>query len=156
MSEGNGIRQTEQRFRLAVRSVIRCGGSLVLAMTQRDVNAVSRSSQICCQRAVGLNRLLSKATSRKHSREEAYNQPCQLPHSLRLRLSATALDDPEVSLLRSDNQQTTENGFVRRSSTESVCKFCFLTVRAGKPDLLEVAEEVHCKFCPTNPRSPST
>jgi hypothetical protein len=51
-----------------------------------------------------------------------------------------------------DDQQTNVNGFVRRSVIESVCKFCHLTVRSGKPDLLKVAEEVHCRFCPANPR----
>jgi hypothetical protein len=55
-------------------------------------------------------------------------------------------------VLGCDNQQITENGFARKSSTESVCDFCHLTVRAGKPDLLEVAEEVHCRFCAVNPR----
>ncbi len=53
---------------------------------------------------------------------------------------------------RPDDQQTDVNGFVRRSATESTCMFCHLTVRSGNPDLLKVAEHVHCQFCPANPR----
>jgi hypothetical protein len=53
---------------------------------------------------------------------------------------------------RPNDQQPNENGFVRRSAIESTCEFCHLAVRSGKPDLLKVAEEVHCQFCPANPR----
>jgi hypothetical protein len=39
-----------------------------------------------------------------------------------------------------------ENGFVQRSTTESVCGFCFQSVKVGVPGRLILAESVHCLF----------
>ena len=52
--------------------------------------------------------------------------------------------------------KTTENGFTRRSATESTCVFCLLTIRSRTTGFLELAESVHCQFCSARPRSSAT
>jgi|HubBroStandDraft_6_1064221.scaffolds.fasta_scaffold291215_3 hypothetical protein len=46
------------------------------------------------------------------------------------------------------NQESPENQFTRRSKTESICMFCFITVRSEIPAYLELAEDVHSQTCP--------
>jgi hypothetical protein len=52
------------------------------------------------------------------------------------------------------NDNTTDNGFIRQSAIQSTCQFCLLTIRSRTAELLEVAESVHCQFCPVSPRLP--
>ena len=44
--------------------------------------------------------------------------------------------------------------FSRRSEEESICMFCFLTIRADKYIPLEDAEEIHADVCLAKPDSP--
>ena len=44
--------------------------------------------------------------------------------------------------------------FTRRSEQESVCMFCFLTIRADRYLPLEVAEDIHADVCLSKPNSP--
>ncbi len=53
------------------------------------------------------------------------------------------------------NQERPEDQFTRRSEVESICMFCFITVRSITPAHLELAEDVHSQTCPC-PRQPST
>jgi hypothetical protein len=52
-------------------------------------------------------------------------------------------------------KKPTENGFTQRSETHSMCMFCFLSVRAATPAILELEESDHCELCPVYPRNPS-
>ena len=47
-----------------------------------------------------------------------------------------------------------EPDFTRRSSTESICMWCYLTVRAIKPELLEIEERIHSSSCIQRPDGP--
>ncbi len=46
------------------------------------------------------------------------------------------------------NHETPEDQFTRRSETESICMFCFATVRSVTSAYLELAEDLHSQTCP--------
>jgi hypothetical protein len=46
--------------------------------------------------------------------------------------------------------------FVLRSETESICVYCFLTIRVKKASWLKGAENVHRQVCASKPRPAST
>jgi hypothetical protein len=75
----------------------------------------------------------------------AYNRNCLSRTVSDQLLGFYAPDDAEVSVPNSP--ETPKNGFLRRSETESVCTLCFATVRCRTPGFLEIAEDVHIKFC---------
>ncbi len=58
-------------------------------------------------------------------------------------------------MAESKHHESPENQFTRRSEIESICMFCFITVRSTTPAYLELAENVHSRTCP-RPRQPST
>jgi len=43
--------------------------------------------------------------------------------------------------------------FTRRSETESICMFCFRTIRADRYLPIEEAEEIHSDVCLVRPES---
>ena len=49
---------------------------------------------------------------------------------------------------------TPEPDFTRRSGTESVCMWCYATIRVKTPDLLENEEHIHASVCIQRPDSP--
>ena len=51
-----------------------------------------------------------------------------------------------------EKQETNDGGFIRRSETESICMFCFATVRSKHPDLLHLEERLHILSCFSRPR----
>ena len=55
-------------------------------------------------------------------------------------------------MLTPTDVESLDSDFTRRSETESVCLFCFLTVRANTPGALGPAEDSHRRLCPINPR----
>ena len=44
--------------------------------------------------------------------------------------------------------------FTRRSATESICMYCFLTVRVQSPYDLDTEERVHASLCLERPDIP--
>ncbi len=46
------------------------------------------------------------------------------------------------------NGETPEKEFTQRSETESICMFCFATVRSRIPEHLRLAQDVHSQVCP--------
>ncbi len=46
-----------------------------------------------------------------------------------------------------------EPEFTRRSPTESICMFCFMTVRVKRPEHLEQDERLHASVCIQRPDS---
>jgi hypothetical protein len=54
------------------------------------------------------------------------------------------------------NHETPDNEFTRRSDTESICMFCFATVRSKIPLHLPLAEDAHSQVCAAHPAKPST
>lgn len=44
--------------------------------------------------------------------------------------------------------------FSRQSDKESICMFCFLTIRADRYTPLEEAEDIHADVCLVRPDSP--
>jgi hypothetical protein len=51
-----------------------------------------------------------------------------------------------------EKQETNDGSFTRRSVTESICMFCFATVRSKDPDLLHLEERLHILSCFSRPR----
>lgn len=50
-----------------------------------------------------------------------------------------------MSILEKSDPQNMK--FTRRSETESVCNFCFVTLRADRYMPIEVSEEIHADVC---------
>ena len=46
--------------------------------------------------------------------------------------------------------------FTPRSQTESICIYCYATVRSETPDALTLYEELHRRICPIHSRPPYT
>ena len=69
-------------------------------------------------------------------------------------LGLSALGDVEVCMSEPENDETIDNGFIRHSAIHSTCESCLLTIRSRTPELLELAEDIHCQFCPANRRLP--
>ena len=61
---------------------------------------------------------------------------------------------PGVSMSSPGNPDPQLTKFTRRSETESICVFCFLTVRADRYVPLEEAEDIHADVCLLRPDSP--
>jgi hypothetical protein len=51
----------------------------------------------------------------------------------------------------SENDQITPNKFTRQSETQSLCTLCLATVKCATAGFLDIAEDVHSKFCPAKP-----
>lgn len=76
---------------------------------------------------------------------KGYNKPVS-PHSSDQLLRLSAPDDVEVYVLN-NKQEADDGGFTRRSETESICMFCFATLRSEYPDLLHLEERLHVMSC---------
>jgi hypothetical protein len=67
-------------------------------------------------------------------------------------LGLSAPDDTEGSPLP-DSQAPQSSDYTPKSETESICMFCFLTVRADVPHTLQMVEELHRLICYAVPKA---
>jgi hypothetical protein len=54
------------------------------------------------------------------------------------------------------NGEMPENEYTLRSEIESICMFCFATVRSRIPEQLRLAQDVHSQVCPARFSESST
>jgi hypothetical protein len=56
--------------------------------------------------------------------------------------------------MSSQESPDTKPQFTRRSEAESICTYCFTTVRTDRYTPLEEAEDIHADVCLQKPNSP--